>query len=76
MINALHFMFALGALACPLLVNRSLAWSGGLGPAAWVGAPVPRSLVAVRAAPAGRACAGRARGGRGSGAGAATRCCS
>jgi cyanate permease len=29
---------ALGALACPLLVNRSLAWSGGLGPAAWVAA--------------------------------------
>jgi len=38
MINALHFMFAVGALACPLLVNRSLAWTGGLRPAAWVAA--------------------------------------
>jgi FHS family Na+ dependent glucose MFS transporter 1 len=38
MINALHFMFAVGALACPLLVNRSLAWTGDLGPAAWIAA--------------------------------------
>ena len=40
MINALHFMFALGALACPLLVNRSLAWTGELGRAA--GSPPAR----------------------------------
>ena len=32
MMNALHFCFALGTLACPLLINRSLAWSGDLGP--------------------------------------------
>ncbi|HET9601566.1 MAG TPA: MFS transporter [Acidimicrobiales bacterium] len=38
MMNALHFCFALGALACPLLINRSLAWSGDLGPVCWIGA--------------------------------------
>jgi FHS family Na+ dependent glucose MFS transporter 1 len=40
MMNALHFMFALGALACPLVVNRSLAWAGDLRPACWIGAVV------------------------------------
>ena len=75
MINALHFMFALGALACPLLVNRSLAWSGGLGPAAWIAAGGGAAR-GCGAAPPGRACAGRARGGGGPGAGAATACCS
>jgi FHS family Na+ dependent glucose MFS transporter 1 len=38
MMNALHFCFALGALACPLLVNRSLAWRGDLAPVCWIGA--------------------------------------
>src|SRR5262245_58295108 len=50
MINALHFMFAVGALACPLLVNRSLAWTGDLGPAAWIaaGAAVIVAVVVLR----------------------------
>ena len=56
MINALHFMFAVGALACPLLVNRSLAWTGGLGPAAWVAAGAAAARGGGPAAP-GRACA-------------------
>ncbi len=31
LLNALHLFFGLGALASPLLVNRSIAWTGGLG---------------------------------------------
>lgn len=31
LLNALHLFFGIGALASPLLVDRSLAWSGGLG---------------------------------------------
>jgi MFS transporter, FHS family, Na+ dependent glucose transporter 1 len=47
MINALHFMFAIGALACPLLVNRSLAWSGDLGPACWIGAAAALAMAVL-----------------------------
>ncbi len=52
MMNALHFCFALGALACPLLINRSLAWAGDLGPACWIGAVALRRGGRARA-PAG-----------------------
>lgn len=31
LLNALHLFFGFGALLSPLLVNRSLAWTGGLG---------------------------------------------
>jgi len=31
LLNALHLFFGFGALASPLLVSRSLAWTGGLG---------------------------------------------
>lgn len=31
LLNALHLFFGVGALASPLLVNRSLVWSDGLG---------------------------------------------
>ena len=47
MMNALHFMFAVGALACPFLVNRSLAWTDDLGPVCWVGALGALAVAAV-----------------------------
>lgn len=34
LLNALHLCFGVGALLCPVLVDRSIAWTGGLGLAA------------------------------------------
>lgn len=43
LLNALHLFFGFGALASPLLVSRSIAWTGGLGLA--VGALAAYSLI-------------------------------
>ena len=45
-LNALHLCFGIGALVAPLLVNRALAWSDGVGGAFAVTA-VPTVLAAV-----------------------------
>ena len=47
LLNALHLFFGFGALASPLLVSRSLAWTGGLGFA--VGTIAAYSLVVAAA---------------------------
>ena len=71
MINALHFMFALGALALPAAREPLVGVVGWAGPGR-VGRGRRGAARGCGVAPPGRACAGRARGGGGPGTGAAT----
>jgi FHS family Na+ dependent glucose MFS transporter 1 len=45
-LNALHLSFGAGALLAPLVVNRALAWTGGVG-AAFVAVAVPSVVAAA-----------------------------
>ena len=54
-LNALHLCFGVGALLAPLLVNRALAWTDGVGAAfavTAVPAVVAAAILLVRASPA------------------------